>query len=89
MAGKHHGNGMDQSKGIRRKEKEKKKQSITLFVVGISQRSEQYALSSWADFLTSALGSNTWIRFCMKDQCVSKNRSKFDSALDSCSNGHV
>lgn len=64
MVGKHHGNGMDQSKGIRRKEKEKKKQSITLFVVGISQRSEQYlhwALGQifWHQLWAQTLGSDS------------------------------
>lgn len=76
------------------KEKEKKKQSLTLCCGNKSTVRATFALSFWADFFdvivcggVPALGSNTWIRFCMKDQCASKNGSKFDSAFDSCSNG--
>ncbi len=52
------------------------------------------SFSLWRDFdmvcggVSLLYECNTWIRFCMNDQCISKNRSQFDLALDLCSNQH-
>lgn len=72
-------------------EGKRKRQFITLFVRNQCMARALLPFSLWRDFVMWSI-STAWVQhldqILHKDQCISKNRSKFDLALDLCSNRH-